>query len=276
MKRKVKSKAQLRLDLEPIPIKTSPAPKAPPVRTPKKPAAPSLKPMDSPVAIALDFVYALMERIQKGRTKAFDDEQLKALQNLDAAQLKELNTRLRTSSETMKSAASGDAFCVECYSNFTKPQLKLCVEYYKAIGKLKPDAKATGEMKVRKTRKKKEIPPAVLVKKVLYLPSDTKTGVTSIEPAEMVGAAQLWVYDVKRRKLGCYTATNGGGLSVKGTSVQNYNEKTSNVKNIRNPEKQVREFVKGGAKYWDQINAVPQPISPRLNRETLILLAIPR
>lgn len=233
-------------------------------------------------------VDSLLDRIRHNKLKTFDAANLEQLRKLNAIDLKELNRQYQRCLEDFKAAIKGDEFCTEAYSNFTKPQLKVAVEVLKNLKALKPDAKQTGK-KIRlgshTPRRKKEKPPEEIVKKVLYLEKDTETGVTSRKPTELIGASQLWVYNAKTRKLGCYFSKNGDGLSVKGTTILGYDEKRSNVKMLRKPKQQLRDFLTGQLcfdeetdnwmwQFWTRIRAVSQPISPRLSRETILLKAL--
>jgi hypothetical protein len=55
----------------------------------------------------------------------------------------------------------------------------------------------------------------------------------SIDPAKLVGATELWVFNTKYNVLAHYVAGNGG-LSLKGTTLQNFNE-SSLQKKLRKP-----------------------------------------
>lgn len=73
-------------------------------------------------------------------------------------------------------------------------------------------------------RKKRILTPAQKVKKLNYLQSGE--GLTSIDPIEIIRAKKLFTYNVKSRKLRCYSSY---GLSVKNTgitSVDKVEEKT--------------------------------------------------
>tara|TARA_B100000902_G_scaffold38984_1_gene46401 strand:+ start:410 stop:1111 length:702 start_codon:yes stop_codon:yes gene_type:complete len=63
-------------------------------------------------------------------------------------------------------------------------------------------------------RKKRIQTPAQKVKKLNYLQSGE--GLTSIDPIEIIRAKKLFTYNVKSRKLRCYSSY---GLNVKGTSI---------------------------------------------------------
>lgn len=222
-------------------------------------------------------VDTLLERIRSRKLKAFEPSLIEQLRKLSKQELKILNGQYNRTYEDLKSALGGDAFFIEAYSNYDKAQLKIAFALFKSIRALKHDDAAKGRFS-NGTRKRKEKPPEQIVKKVLFLEKDNEIGISSLKPTELVGAAKLWVYNTKTRKLGCYRAKNDAGLSAKGTTILNYDEKQSTTKTIRKPKAQVNAFIAKSPiemqKFWDAIRAVPQEISPRLNRETLILRAI--
>mgnify|MGYP003348540752 CR=1 FL=1 len=100
----------------------------------------------------------------------------------------------------------------------------------------------------------------------------------AIDPANIVGSSQLWVFNTKTRKLGVYNSQDSGGLSVKGTSLLNYDETTSIQKTIRKPETVLPNCLKGGKiilrKLLPEINAVEQPLTGRINSDTILLRVI--
>ena len=109
----------------------------------------------------------------------------------------------------------------------------------------------------RKPRKKKEKSPEQLVAKMQYKKEDTKLELKSTDPAEIIYAEELWVYNTKTRKLGHYVAKTldprglnrpGTGLMVKGTSIKGFNEEASVQKTLRKPEKQLEESLIQGLK----------------------------
>jgi len=234
------------------------------------------------VSFALAHVDALLDRISKNKMKTFDTASVEQLRKLNKSDLKVLNSHYSRTIDDLKLALHGDEFCLEAYGNFTKPQMKVAVETLSGIKKLKPDAEANGK-KIRlgnhAPRKKKVKPPEEMVKRVLFLASDEETGLNSKAPEEIIGANEMWIYNRKTKKLGCYVSSVG--MSIKGTTVLNYDVALSNTKKLRKPKMQLREFMGGKMfdersynwmqQYWKRIRSVAQPISPRLNRETLIL-----
>jgi len=235
--------------------------------------------IETPISIAISHVDSLLDRIRQDKLKSMDESHLAQLRKLPAADLKRVGGQYVTTLEGMKRAVAGDAYDREVYSNFTKDQMKVAVEYLKALKALKHDESSNGKMSLRvkgATRQKKHKEPEQIVAKVLYLAKDEETGLTSENPAKLVGASEMWIYNTKLRKLGMYIAATPDGLSAKGTTVLNYNEKESFTKTLRKPEIQMRQFVAGGTiswmrAFWKSIKSVPQNISPRLSRETIIV-----
>jgi hypothetical protein len=97
----------------------------------------------------------------------------------------------------------------------------------------------------------------------------------SINPADIVGAGELWVYNTKSRKLGKYVAKEFAELSVKGTSIINFDENKSVQKTLRKPEEQLKEFKAAGKvqlrKFLDDIKAVDIKLNGRINEEIILL-----
>ena len=109
----------------------------------------------------------------------------------------------------------------------------------------------------RKPRAKKIKSPEQLVAKMQFKTADDKMNLTSIDPAEIIYAEELWVYNTKTRKLGHYKAKvldprgmnrPGTGLMVKGTSIKGFDEENSIQKTLRKPEQQLKEFANSGPK----------------------------
>lgn len=136
----------------------------------------------------------------------------------------------------------------------------------------------------RKPRKSKPKSATKLVEKLKYLKVDDKFKLTSIAPEEIIGASELWVFNIKTRKIGKYIASNidptgqkreGSGLSVKGTTILGFDEKLSIQKTIRKPEEKLKEFKDAGKvklrSYLDNINAVEIKLNGRINPDTVLL-----
>jgi hypothetical protein len=140
-------------------------------------------------------------------------------------------------------------------------------------------AQIAGEaVKTRKPRKRKNKTPEQLLSKLQYCKEFADLKLQSIEPKTILGATQLWVYNTKTRKLGCYISEDASGFSVKGTSLTGYSENKSKQKTLRKPETILPEISTGGKVYLrtalDSIKAVESVLSGRINADILLLRII--
>jgi hypothetical protein len=179
--------------------------------------------------------------------------------------------------EIEEAISGSDKDLKEAYSHLTKPQLKnfhkmLC-SIVEDAGKLAHNAKVT-----RKPRKKKAKPVDKVISKMQYKKEDNGFKIVSINPADIVGSTQLWVFNTKTRKLGVYNCEDSSGLSVKGTTIINFNEKNSVQKTLRKPDDILPKVLNGGKvvlkKLLPEINAVEQALTGRINSDTILLRVI--
>ena len=139
---------------------------------------------------------------------------------------------------------------------------------------------AKANRKPRKRIRSKE----KMVAKLKFRVNDEKFQLASINPQEIIGAEELWVFNTKTRKLGRYIASSkdplhqrreGTGLSVKGTTVIGFSEDESIQKTLRKPEEKLKEFKDAGKikikKFLDEINAVDIKLNGRINPDTILL-----
>jgi hypothetical protein len=139
--------------------------------------------------------------------------------------------------------------------------------------------KIAGESKVnRKPRKRKLKTADQLIAKVKYCAEFAELKLKSVSPKEIIGAMQLWVYNIKTRKLGCYHAEDAGGFSIKVTTITNYNETKSVQKILRKPNVTLPEVLTGGKVYMrnliDGIQAVESPLKGRINEDVVLVRII--
>jgi hypothetical protein len=171
----------------------------------------------------------------------------------------------------------------EGYAHLKKADIKkfrtAIEELIAALDFIIDSAKAT-----RKPHKAKPKSATKLVEKLKYAKTDEKYKLASIDPTLIVGANELWVFNVKTRKLGKYVAANidpkgmgrdGTGLQVKGTTIIGFDETASVQKTVRKPDEVLKEFKAAGKvklrKFLDEINAVETKLNGRLNSDTVIL-----
>jgi len=165
----------------------------------------------------------------------------------------------------------------EGYAHLDKRAIKRGVELFQGIisacDLVTQESKAT-----RKTRTPKPKSADKLVAKMKYCVSDSKYAVASINPADIIGATELWVFNTKTRKIGKYVAEQHQTLQVKGTTLQFFDTNKSVAKTLRKPEQQLPEFNKSGKvqlrKFLDNIKGVETKMNGRFNDQTVILKAV--
>jgi hypothetical protein len=162
----------------------------------------------------------------------------------------------------------------ESYENISKKNIKKLHDFLLSI--MAACDQIVGEAKLnKKPRAKKIVPAEKVVAKLKFKATDDKLGITSVPPAQLVGAQGAVVYNTKTRKIGIYTSLNSSGLTVKGTSIGNFTDK-STQKTLRKPELQMREFKEQNTNkrvetWFKNIKATEVQLNGRLNAETMIL-----
>jgi hypothetical protein len=175
------------------------------------------------------------------------------------------------------SLALKDKEVYESYSNFSKTELK---GYIKLLNRIIDDAqKLAHNAKIsRAPRKKKAKPVDKIISKLQFKKEDNGYKIVSINPSDIVGCSQLWVFNTKTRKLGVYNSTDSDGLNVKGTTITNFVESTSVQKILRKPEVTLPEVIKSGKvalkKLLSGINATEQSLTGRINSDTILVRVI--
>jgi hypothetical protein len=180
-------------------------------------------------------------------------------------------------SEVYDALNGKDAQLKEGYSHWTKPKLRAYVEFIKSIVSA-AETRATIVKATRKPRKKKEKSPVQLVAKLKFKEKDETYNVVSIDPKQIIGCNQLWVFNTKYRTLAVYNAMGPAGLNVKGSTVTGWDEKTSTVKTLRKPTEQLNKLKDGGKivlrKFMDEIKCKPKTATGRINNEVVLVRII--
>ena len=162
----------------------------------------------------------------------------------------------------------------EGYSHRSKKQIRNLItfltEVKNACEMLMQEAKVN-----RAPRKTKAVSKDKIVAKLKYKKSDEPLKLVSINPVDIIGSKELWVYNTKSRKLGKYIAAEFNDLGVKGTSITGFDETKSVMKTLRKPEEKLKEFKSAGKvalrKFLEDINAVDAPMNGRINEEIVLL-----
>ena len=173
--------------------------------------------------------------------------------------------------------AKKDADLKEGYAHYKAADFKRMIAWIDnlmaAIEQYRGVKKATKKARVKKAPSKEKV-----IAKLKYAKTHAELKIVSINPAEIVGATELWIYNTKYRKLGRYVAEAYKTLSVKGTSIINFDESKSVCKTLRKPEEQLREFAKAGKvqlrKFLDDIKATESRLNGRMNAEIVLLKTV--
>lgn len=163
----------------------------------------------------------------------------------------------------------------EGYSHMNKGEKKAFLTFVKKI--VADTTRYTENNKpIRKPRKPKQHSATKLVEKLSYLDHDPVNQVKSIDPSKIIGAKQLWLFNSKTNEIIKYDQVDRGGLSVKGTTLQNYHPKTSSSKKLGVKTEQVIErILEGGTivlnKCMSEINSKASKVTGRINNNMIIL-----
>jgi len=163
---------------------------------------------------------------------------------------------------------------VESYQFLKIPQHK---KYLDFVNSLIDDANsyATGQKKVRV---KCKVSFEKIVSKLKYKEFDADLKISSIDPIVIPQSEILFVFNTKYRDLFIYQAKDGEKFSVKGTTLQNFDEDKSFKKKIRKPEDVLNSVLKTtklrAIRAFGEIKTKPGIATGRINGECILLRAI--
>ena len=180
-------------------------------------------------------------------------------------------------SELFDAVSGKDPQLREGYEHYKKPKLKAYMEFVKSIISA-AELRSVIAKASRKPRKKKEKPASAIVAKLNFKEKDEELKLVSVDPKQILGANQLWVFNTKYRTMAVYNAMGPAGLGIKGSTVTGFDEKTSIVKKLRKPTEQVNKLLEGGKvilrKYMDDIKCKPKEATGRINKECILVRII--
>ncbi len=211
----------------------------------------------------------------------FDPKAFKVINLLKAKEAKAAHARIiknfydKQLAEIVEATSSGaDDQLKEAYGHRNKNQWKKLIAFLTEVSNactmLMEESKVN-----RKPRAKKAQPKDKIVAKLKFMKTFEELKLVSINPTDIIGAKELWVYNTKTRKLGKYVAAPYQELNVKGTTIINFSETESVCKTIRKPEDKLKEFKSAGKvalrKFLDDINATDTKLNGRINEEVILL-----
>jgi hypothetical protein len=215
--------------------------------------------------------------------ETFEPKAFKVLNVLKGYQAKAAHARIikgfyeRNLTELLEVPGTKDEQLKEGYKHLSKANLKKITTFYQEIDSactmLMQEAKVN-----RAPRKTKAVSKDKIVSKLKYKKTDEPLKLVSINPADIIGSKELWVYNSKSRKLGKYVASEFHDLGVKGTSITGFDEFKSIQKTLRKPAEQIKAFKDAGKvalrKFLDDINAVDTKLNGRINEEIMLLKVV--
>lgn len=178
----------------------------------------------------------------------------------------------------LTAAKNGDKEVAEGYPN--RKRLNAQHKQFKQIvGDL--DKYCIGAKQVRKTRKKKPVAVAKKISKVSYMKEIVDLKLVSVDPAAIIGASEVWLFNTTFDRLTVCRAIGRDGLDIKGSTILNFDTTKSEAKRIGRNKQKLLTQVKSGSKVVRRklmglIKAKDQRdgISGRLSANTLIIRVV--
>lgn len=157
----------------------------------------------------------------------------------------------------------------EAYSHMSLPQKKRFTEFVSSIVETRMQRKS------RKPRKKREVKVEKVLAKVKYLSHSPEFGVKSVNPDRVLGAEGVLTFNNKYRTVNYLIPEAGKKLEIKGTTIQNIDEKKSFAKRLRKPEQVLPTLLKNNIntsiKTLNGLTTQTIEATGRLGNDTLIL-----
>lgn len=190
--------------------------------------------------------------------------------NLKGPQLKLVQQHLRKNLAEWYAAYNGeDEQLVEGYAYVGKRNFKKIIDTFSAV--MDNISQQQTKVKSLRIRKKKPLDKKKLASKIRF--KAEHEGIKSCNPVDIIGANMVWVYDIKKRRLGYYEAEVKDSLYVKGPKI--YGFKNTCEKILRKPEEQLAEMMKlrknQTVNWFDGIKAKCKELKGRTTTDLLIV-----
>ena len=164
---------------------------------------------------------------------------------------------------------------VESFESYSKVEMKQHIAWWERVYK-DCELWEANKKKQRKPRKYKPPSKEKMAKKVKYKPEDKDLKLVSEQPINLPGCTAVVVYNTKNRKLGIYEATHKHhGLSLKGTTLLNYDLSTALQKTVRKPQEVMEKLNTGGLQAikntFNTLSTTETKLNGRLNKDTVLV-----
>ena len=167
---------------------------------------------------------------------------------------------------------------VEAYARYSRAALKRRKEAIEqlvaACDMVKDAARAARKPRVKRAPSKEK-----QVSKLKYCATDSRYNLASVNPMDILNARELWVFNVKTRKIGVYIADkHSTSLGLKGSTIIGFDPNLSVQKTVRKPEEKLREFKSAGKvalrQFLAGIKGVEVKLNGRINADTVLLKVV--
>lgn len=239
-------------------------------------------PIRNELPIFIGAIDEIVDRLSTGK-KVMENESLLRSLNLNKEECSQAHKEISyvydefvelVRVRNIRDRSDWDEQLVEGYSHINKPNARKIVEHLKEL----LDMLQLGATPKKAVRRKKPQDPRKIVSRLRHMKANKDLNIASINPVDILGSTEVWIYDTKRKRLGLYTSGMAGGLGVKGTSITGYDTELSYEKTLRKHEEQLKGFMKLGPKaispYVDKIRGKKMKVKTRINPHMLILKAI--
>jgi len=236
---------------------------------------------DTSMKMAEEIDYAIDSFVQD--PESFDPRAFKVFNLFKGKQVKAAHARLIKEFYASSYAEIADVVAGKCeqlnegYKNFSKKQIRKLFDFYQEV--CNSCDMIMQESKVnKKPRIKKSVSVEKLASKLKFCKTDDQFKLVSVNPTEIIGSKELWVFNRKTRKLGKYIAEEYMNLGIKGTTITGFNANTSVQKTLRKPMDQLKTFKDAGKiqlrKFLEEIKSTDIKLNGRINEDVLLLKTV--
>ena len=162
----------------------------------------------------------------------------------------------------------------EAYHGFSAKEMNQMISVYDgAISDIEKWSKIKqGEKKARKPR---AMSVERMIKKLQYKKECNKYKLVSVDPILIPRCQMVWVFNTKTRKLTQYNAMSRNGITIKGTTLKDYDPDISVSKTVRKPDDVLPKLQTTDGKIamrniWQSIKTTETKANGRINVDTIL------
>jgi hypothetical protein len=204
--------------------------------------------------------------------KEFDAKSYLLTNDVKPSIAKQIGQHFKPVLKELKDIDSDDQL-QEAYDAYSKRDLRVMRESITTLISSCDVVSAINKARIQRTKKEKS--PLVTAKDVNYLREYPELSIKSVMPDKIVNSSEVWIFNVKVRRLFKYEALGGNRLTIKGTTILNFDPSKSGGKIIRKPEVSFKDIAdmtsRPLTKLYTGIRAVASKATGRINEDCIIL-----